>query len=339
MNKYIVGKWYKFIRFNGSVLQYKEPNLARNVGYWDGKWKEDYVFSTSLECEPATKEDLEELGDEWKEYWEEEKAYTLEDLKEGRVAVINDGTVEELFKLLKFAFPNDTAWIFSNKVENFNTCFGRKKYFIAENKQEWFYYDKTELPTQSVKVFLKELENLPLTPEQVQQWANKERVILYSKTTGNSFDGLKIKEKINDEPKAYTGESNKLIRRFPSGAVRSNNSGRPRPDWISPYAIEEISKVLVDNENDFGACNYMLGIPETACLESLERHVLELKEAILIKEDMLEAKVIARSTAFNLIAMLHTMVLKEKGLYKEVYDTTELITVEQAKQENTYLKK
>lgn len=131
----------------------------------------------------------------------------------------------------------------------------------------------------------------------------------------------------------------KLIRRFPSGAVRSNNEGRPRPDWISPYAIEEISKVMVSNENDFGACNYMLGIPETECLESLCRHVEELKEAILIKKDMNEAKVIARSVGFNSIALIHTLVLKERNLYKEIYNQTEVISVEEAKQGNNFTDK
>jgi len=131
----------------------------------------------------------------------------------------------------------------------------------------------------------------------------------------------------------------KLITRFPSGAVRSDSTGRPRPDWISPYAIEEISKVMVNNANDFGACNYMLGIPELACLSSLVRHVGELQEALLITKDINEAKVIARSVGFNVTAMLHTMVLKEKGLYKEVYERTELVTVEEAKKGNEYLDK
>jgi hypothetical protein len=107
---------------------------------------------------------------------------------------------------------------------------------------------------------------------------------------------------------------------------------------LSPYALEEISKVLVGNSQDFGAMNYSLGIPEEACLESLMRHVLELQEAILIKKDMATAKVIARSVGFNVIAMLHTIVLKEKGLYKEVHDKTELVTVEEAKQSNEFLK-
>jgi len=132
-------------------------------------------------------------------------------------------------------------------------------------------------------------------------------------------------------------EEEKLIRRFPSGAVRSDETGRPRPDWISPYAIEEISKVLADNVNDFGAMNYSLGIPETACLSSLMRHCLELQEAMLIKKDMGEAKIIARSVGFNIVALLHTMVLKEKGLYKEHFDKTELVTVEEAKKSNQFI--
>lgn len=129
----------------------------------------------------------------------------------------------------------------------------------------------------------------------------------------------------------------KLIRRFKSGAVRGDNTGRVRPDWISPYAIEEISKVLIENANDFGACNYFLGIDEEACLESMARHIEELKEAILITKDMTKAKVIARSVGFNAVAMLHTMVLKEKRLYKEHFDTTNLVTVEEAKKSNSFV--
>ena len=132
-------------------------------------------------------------------------------------------------------------------------------------------------------------------------------------------------------------ENVKLIRRFKSGAVRGDNTGRVRPDWISPYAIEEISKVLIENANDFGACNYFLGLDETACLESMSRHLEELKEAILIKKDMVEAKIIARSVGFNAVAMLHTMVLKEKGLYKEHFEKTELVTVEEAKKSNQFI--
>lgn len=123
----------------------------------------------------------------------------------------------------------------------------------------------------------------------------------------------------------------KLIRRFPSGAVRSDSTGRPRPDWVSPYAIEAIGQHLAGNVNDFGAVNYFLGIPEEACLESLTRHYIELSEAMLVTKDGKATKEAVTALAFNATALLHTIILKEKGLYKEVYDKTELVTVEEAK--------
>lgn len=134
-------------------------------------------------------------------------------------------------------------------------------------------------------------------------------------------------------------KNSKLIRRFPSGAVRSNSIGRVRPDWISPYFAEEVSKVLIDNENDFGGSNYLLGIPELACLESLIRHVGELQEALLITKNDEAARLVARAVGFNIVSMIHTMVLKEKGLYEELYEGTKLVTVEEAKKGSTYVKK
>lgn len=141
------------------------------------------------------------------------------------------------------------------------------------------------------------------------------------------------------KPAKEVDNNNKLIRRFPTGAVRSNDTGRIRPDWISPYFAEEVSKVLIDNENDFGGSNYLLGIPELACLASLIRHVGELQEALLITKDNESARVIARAVGFNIVSMIHTMVLKEKGLYNELYEGTELVTVEEAKKGSTYVKK
>lgn len=126
----------------------------------------------------------------------------------------------------------------------------------------------------------------------------------------------------------------KKIRRFPSGAVRGDNTGRPKPHWVSPYGVEEISMVLVDNENDFGAMNYTLGMPEEVCLESLCRHVEECKEYWFLyrntKDDSFYQKfrLSMRAAGFNTISALHTIVLKERGYYKEIHDKTELVDVE-----------
>lgn len=137
-------------------------------------------------------------------------------------------------------------------------------------------------------------------------------------------DQIELIEEAKQEPKKY-------IRRFPSGAVRSDSTGRPRPDWVTPYGIEEVSMVLVNNANDFGSLNYMKGIPEEACVESLCRHVEEAKEALYVTKDMDTFRRVMQSVGFNALATLHTIVAKERGVYVEQYSKTELIELEQYK--------
>ena len=112
-------------------------------------------------------------------------------------------------------------------------------------------------------------------------------------------------------------QSTKKIRRFPSGAVRSDDTGRPRPDWVSALAIEALGEHLAGNANDFGATNYLKGIPVDECLASLMRHYCEYKKTGNFVD--------LRSLAFNAVAALHTACLIKDGEYKEVYPTTELV--------------
>jgi len=112
----------------------------------------------------------------------------------------------------------------------------------------------------------------------------------------------------------------KKIRRFPSGAVRSDDTGRPRPDWVSALAIEALGEHLAGNANDFGATNYLKGIPVDECLASLMRHYCEYKKTGNFVD--------LRSLAFNAVAALHTACLIKDGDYKEVYPTTELVDQE-----------
>lgn len=77
------------------------------------------------------------------------RVYTIKDLSEGRVAVINDGTRKELGTVLKEAFPEDKSGVNG----------GDKYYFRFSNKSSfWRGNDKTDLPTQSVKEFYKQLK-------------------------------------------------------------------------------------------------------------------------------------------------------------------------------------
>ena len=69
----------------------------------------------------------------------------IKQLREGTIALKNDGTLQELREVLKCAFPNDVS------VSKGFT----KYYFASEDKNYWSLHDTTNLPSHSVKEFLK----------------------------------------------------------------------------------------------------------------------------------------------------------------------------------------
>ena len=119
------------------------------------------------------------------------------------------------------------------------------------------------------------------------------------------------------------------IRRFPSGAVRSDDTGRIRPDYLSPYALKYIAECFSNNSNDFGATNYFKGIKPDDIFPSLSRHYIDLHEALIEGRDS-EVKREFASLAQNCIMALHQIIMEEKGLYKEVHEKTELVDKEVA---------
>lgn len=70
--------------------------------------------------------------------------FSIEDLAQGRCAVINDGSLEELREVLRRAFPDDTASVEGTHFYYEKDPFGRN----------WTCGSGTRLPTQSVKDFL-----------------------------------------------------------------------------------------------------------------------------------------------------------------------------------------
>lgn len=83
------------------------------------------------------------------------KKYTIQDLADGKCAVINDGTLEELTEVLRRAFPEDIT-----TPEGFS-----KLYLRWGDADVWKTEDKTDLPTQSVKDFLVEEEPVEVIVE------------------------------------------------------------------------------------------------------------------------------------------------------------------------------
>jgi len=70
----------------------------------------------------------------------------IQELREGKVAVTNDGSLNDLNKVLKYAFPEDLITSGVNKFYKINSG---KSYY-------WGGVNKTDLPSYSVKDFLKE---------------------------------------------------------------------------------------------------------------------------------------------------------------------------------------
>lgn len=80
------------------------------------------------------------------------KLYTIEDLSEGRVAVINDGTKEELTTVLKAAFPEDIQ-VSSGLFKHYSRRQGVPKEWNSLSDESKL----SKMPKQSVKEFYKQL--------------------------------------------------------------------------------------------------------------------------------------------------------------------------------------
>lgn len=147
------------------------------------------------------------------------------------------------------------------------------------------------------------------------------------------FDGLDSALKsldnfFSEEPYTWESTQEKKIRRFQSGAVRSDDTGRIRPDYISPYAEAEIAEHFTTAKNDFGPTNYFLGIEPVDIYPSMKRHMLELGEGLMKKDDAMIRSAL-RSLGANAIMGLHQIVLEEKGEYVKRYESTELVNAKE----------
>jgi len=85
--------------------------------------------------------------------------FTIQDLVEGKCSVLNDGSIEQLRKLLKLAFPEDE-----------DVTAGKSKYYYKcpPISKIWNSGDYTSLPVQSIKDFVEAGVDRSITPEKAK---------------------------------------------------------------------------------------------------------------------------------------------------------------------------
>ena len=111
------------------------------------------------------------------------KKYTIEDLAQGRCAVINDGSVEELREVLRRAFPEDCDY------KNWVNDWARSNYYYSIHSGKWIRRSYTPVPAQSVKDFLVE-EDQPFQYE--YKWYDVREVL-----PDERFDGKMVSVVLN----------------------------------------------------------------------------------------------------------------------------------------------
>lgn len=162
-----------------------------------------------------------------------------------------------------------------------------------------------------------------ITHDDVYHWVNEGPSSDWDKTQAEFQEAVDYVLVDTNSPK-----KSKKIRRFPSGAVRSDDTGRIRPDYISPYAEAEIAEHFTTAKNDFGPTNYFLGIEPKDIYPSMKRHMLELGEG-LMNNDKAMVRNALRSLGANSVMGLHQIVMEERGEYVKRYKSTELVDAEE----------
>ena len=99
--------------------------------------------------------------------------YTIKDLSEGRCALKNGGTVEELQLVLDRAFPEDKSYVsYYNTFLHGGTPVGFQRSY--SDSKEWAYLGKDEkgvLPIQSCSVFLEEINGTVSSEELMREFS------------------------------------------------------------------------------------------------------------------------------------------------------------------------
>lgn len=170
--KFEVGKWYRLKYHKTSYGRCSNSILKSNYMDYDALISNGNFSNQKGSCD--TRDDRLELIIDLSEIQQYllnghvDKWFTIENLSEGKCAVINDGTVEELQLVLNTAFPKDDCCWENKKIRNQIMSYK----YVVKHKSEDGLWDTTVvepiIPTQSVKLFIKQLQNENFTNMQVQ---------------------------------------------------------------------------------------------------------------------------------------------------------------------------
>lgn len=94
---------------------------------------------------------------------------------------------------------------------------------------------------------------------------------------------------------------------FDSGARRDTQDDKPRPDLVSPFALERLAWVYARGAEKYGEHNWTKGIPYSRYLASAERHLLQFKQGDVDEDHLAQ-------TVWNLVAILHHQEVGPAGL-------------------------
>jgi hypothetical protein len=86
----------------------------------------------------------------------------------------------------------------------------------------------------------------------------------------------------------YVLHSTEGVRDFGTGSIRGDDTDKPRPDFLSPYALERFGRHMMLGAKRYGEFNWEKGQPVTQFIASLERHLNAYKRG-LYEEDHLSA--------------------------------------------------
>lgn len=92
-----------------------------------------------------------------------------------------------------------------------------------------------------------------------------------------------------------------------TGAQRDVQEGKPRPDLMSPFAMERVGYVFARGAEKYEERNWEKGMPLSRYLASAERHLMQFKQGDTDEDHLAQA-------VWNLCAILHHQEVGPPGL-------------------------